>query len=422
MVLKPGKVETAKAIFEKFDLDAEVIGQTTETGRLVLSQFGAVVCDIPVAPLAEDAPNYDRAWVHPVPRPPFDPARLAAAPDPAEALRQLMASPDMASRRWIWEQYDRHVMGDTLDSSQSGGDAALVRVHGTRKALAITSDCTPRYVAADPLEGGRQAVAEAWRNLTAVGATPLAMTDNLNFGNPERPAIMGQFVRAIEGMAEACAALDFPVVSGNVSLYNETNGRAIPPTPVVGGVGLVKDLDRIASLSGLEPDARLMLVGRTLGHMGASLLARDVLGLADDALGPPPPVDLAAERRNGDLVRQLIHARKVRAVHDLSDGGLACAAAEMALASDVGLVLSAPAQHMAPLAWYFGEDQARYLLAVDPRQADDVRTAAKDAGVACQDVGEAVRARHLVLGTAAPLELDLLREVHEGWLPSLMAR
>ncbi len=256
MVLYPDKIDVAKAIFEKYDLDAEVIGETTDTGHLVLKQFGETVCDIPVSPLADDAPNYDRPWNEPPKRAPLDISKYPVPVNYGDVLLKLMSCPDMASKRWVWEQYDRHVMGDTIDSSQSGGDAAIVRVHETNKALAVCSDCNPHYVAADPYEGGKAVVAEAYRNLSSVGAMPIAITDNLNFGNPEKPNTMGYIVKAIEGMAEACRELDFPVVSGNVSLYNETDGVAIPPTPVVGGVGLIEDLSRTATLKGAGPATR----------------------------------------------------------------------------------------------------------------------------------------------------------------------
>src|SRR6185312_16014998 len=287
-----------------------------------------IVCDVPLAPLFDDAPLYDRPWTAPKPPPRLAPHEVAAPEDYAAAILQLMGCPDMASKRWIWEQYDRHVMADTLEDSATGADAGIVRVHGTRKALAVTSDVTPRYVQNDPYEGGKQAVAEAWRNLTAVGAEPIAITDNLNFGNPERPAIMGQIVRAIEGMAEACRALDFPVVSGNVSLYNETNGAAIPPTPTVGAVGLIADYARRADFSSMTPGDAVVLVGETRGELGASMYLRELQGRED---GAPPPVDLALERRNGDFVRNLILSGQVAVVHDLSDGGLVAALAEMAL-------------------------------------------------------------------------------------------
>jgi len=264
-----------------------------------------------------------------------------------------MTSPNIASKRWIWEQYDRHVMADTVDSSQSGGDAAIVRIHNSNKAVAITTDCTPRYVEADPYEGGKQCVVETWRNLTCVGADPIAITDCLNFGNPERPEIMGQFVGAIEGMNEACHALDYPVVSGNVSLYNETNGQAIPPTPAVGGVGLIPDLHQFATLAGANDGDTLILIGETTGWLGSSIYLSEVLSRED---GAPPPVDLKLEKLNGDYVRQLIRNRRVTAVHDLSDGGLAVAACEMAFSSGLGVTLSAP-QNGARHGWLFGGGQ-----------------------------------------------------------------
>ncbi len=412
-ILKPGREADGRRIFEKWGLDAAVIGRTTDTGRIVLRHGGEVVCDLPLSPLSDDAPLYDRPWSPPVLRPRLDPATLPAPADFAAAVLDLMSAPDMASKRWLWEQYDRHVMADTLEDSATGADAGVVRVHGTRKAIAATSDCTPRYVLADPYEGGKQAVAEAWRNLTAVGADPIAITDNLNFGNPERPEIMGQIVRAIEGMAEACRVLDFPVVSGNVSLYNETSGAAIPPTPTVGGVGLIPDYGRRADFAGMTDGMTLVLVGETRGELGASMYLREILGRED---GAPPPVDLAAERRNGDFVRSLIRTGQVRVVHDLSDGGLLAAAAEMALASNVGATLQAnPA--LTAQAWLFGEDQARYLLGC--ADADAVLAAASAAGVPARVVG-AAGGSDLACEGVFRLSLDALRTRHEGWLPGYM--
>jgi phosphoribosylformylglycinamidine synthase len=411
-ILKPGREADGRRIFEKWGLDAAVIGMTTDTGHLVLKHRGAVVADIPLAPLFDDAPLYDRPWVAPAAQP-----RLAAGevPPPADwgqAVLQLMGAPDMASKRWIWEQYDRHVMADTLEDSATGADAGIVRVHGTTKALAVTSDVTPRYVQADPYEGGKQAVAEAWRNLVAVGALPIAITDNLNFGNPERPEIMGQIVRATDGMAEACAALDFPVVSGNVSLYNETNGAAIPPTPTVGAVGLIEDYARRADFSSLRAGDVVVLVGETRGELGASMYLREVLGRED---GAPPPVDLAVERRNGELVRRLIAEGAVKVAHDLSDGGLAAAAAEMALASKVGIRLALAGA--APHAQLFAEDQARYLLGVaDPAP---VLAQASAAGVPARVVGQA-GGEALSAEGLFDLPLARLRQAHEGWMPAYM--
>jgi phosphoribosylformylglycinamidine synthase len=412
-ILKPGREAEAEAIFARWGLDAAVIGETTDSGRIVLRHHGEVVCDLPLAPLTEDAPLYDRPWTAPEPPARLDHADVPAPGDWSASVLGLIGCPDAASKRWLWEQYDRHVMADTLEASGTGADAAVVRVHGSAKGLALTCDCTPRYVAADPFEGGKQAVAEAWRNLTAVGALPLAITDNLNFGNPEKPEIMGQLVRAIEGMALACRELDFPVVSGNVSLYNETDGRAIPPTPAVGAVGLLADWRRRAGYGAMAPGDALLLVGVTRGELGASLYLRERLGRED---GAPPPTDLAAERRNGDFVRGLIAGGEVHAVHDLSDGGLVLAAAEMALASDVGVTLDA-ADRAHAHAFLFGEDQARYLLATDRPEA--VIAAALDAEVPVAMVGLA-GGEAFASGELFDIPLSRLREAHEAWMPRYM--
>ncbi|MDP8916107.1 MAG: AIR synthase related protein, partial [Pseudomonadota bacterium] len=393
-------------------LDAAVIGRTTAAGRIVLRHGGEIVCDLPLPPLSDDAPLYDRPHVRPEPRPRLSPDDVPPPLDYAEAVLTLMASPDMASKRWIWEQYDRHVMADTLEDSATGADAAVVRVHGMRKALAMTSDVNPRYVSADAYEGGKQAVAEAWRNLTAVGADPIAITDNLNFGNPERPEIMGQIVAAIEGMAEACRALDFPVVSGNVSLYNETAGQAIPPTPTVGAVGLLPDYDRRADYARLRPGQTLVLVGETEGELGAGLYLSALHGREE---GAPPPVDLAAEKRNGDFVRDLIRSGRLTVCHDLSDGGLIAAAAETALASDTGITLHLPSRRQHALL--FGEDQGRYLLGVGA--GVDLPALAEAAGVRASVVGTAGGDALAVEGLFS-LPLARLRAAHEGWLPSYM--
>ncbi len=414
-VLKPGREEDGYRIFRKWGLDAAVIGQTTDTGRLVLKHHGETVCDVPLAPLFDDAPMYDRPWVQPELQPRLDPKDVPAPADWNEAVLKVVCCPDMASKRWIWEQYDRHVMADTLHDSATAADAGVVRVHGTDKGLAVTSDCTPRYVQADPYEGGKQCVAEAWRNLTAVGARPIAITDNLNFGNPQRPEIMGQIVRAIDGMAEACRELDFPVVSGNVSLYNETNGVAIPPTPTVGAVGLLPNYDVVAGFGGMVEGEVLVLIGETVGELGSSIYLREVLGRED---GAPPPVDLALERKTGDFVRGLIEAGELTCVHDLSDGGLIGAAADMALAADVGVELDATSTTHAQVL-LFGEDQARYLAAVT--DAAGLIARAQAAGLHASVVGRAKGrdfASNGPKGELFRMPLDRLRAAHEGWLPT----
>ena len=413
-ILKPGREEDGYRIFKKWGLDAAVIGETTTSGHIVLKHKGEVVCDLPLAPLSDDAPLYDRPWVEPAVEPELTEADVPEH-DLNDALIKIISSPDEASKRWLWEQYDRHVMADTLSDSSTGHDAGMVRVHGTKKALAVTSDCTPRYVQANPYEGGKQAVAEAWRNLTAVGAEPIAITDNLNFGSPEKPETMGQIVRAIDGMAEACRALDFPVVSGNVSLYNETNGISIPPTPTVGAVGLLKDYDQRVGFNKVQPGQVIILIGETKGEMGSSLYLREVCGLEK---GAPPKVDLACEKNNGTLVRRLIKAGVAKGVHDLSDGGLLSAAVDVVLASKIGLSLKNPTD-LADHVFGFAEDQARYLIAVDEASAHLVIAQAAEADVPAAVIG--VAGGTDLSYTGLSLSIEALRRAHEDWLPAYMA-
>ncbi|OQW48401.1 MAG: phosphoribosylformylglycinamidine synthase II [Proteobacteria bacterium SG_bin6] len=418
MVLKPGREAEAEAIFRKWQLDFAVIGEVTDTGRMELFHHDEKVADIPLGPLADDAPLYDRPYT-PAPRP----APLADAPttmDVAGDLLKLMASPDLASRRWIWEQYDQKVGGDTLQPP--GGDAAVVRVHGTKKALAITTDCTPRYCHAEPHEGGKQAIAEAWRNLCAVGATPLAATDCLNFANPQRPEIMAQLVGCIEGMAEACRALDFPIVSGNVSLYNESKatggGSAILPTPVVGGVGLLKDYSKATTIAFKGTGDVLVLIGEPRYDLGQSLWLRELHGRED---GAPPRVDLEAERRHGAFVRRQIEAGALSAVHDVSDGGLLVAIAEMALAGGIGAMVSAAVPH-GLAATYFAEDQGLYVATVRDEHLHDFLHASTRAGVPVERIGRTITGRIIVECPAKDhvVTLDALRTAHQGFFPALM--
>jgi phosphoribosylformylglycinamidine synthase II len=412
MVLKPGREKEAEKIFKKWELDFAVIGITTDTKRLVLKFKGETVADIPVTALADEAPLYERPWEEPK-----RPAPLAAIPEAksiTEALAKLVATPDLASRRWIYEQYDSTVMADTVQ--KPGGDAAIVRIHNTNKAVALTTDVTPRYVQADPYIGGMQAVAETWRNLTAVGATPLAITDNLNFGNPQRPEIMGQFVLAVRGIGDACRALDFPVVSGNVSLYNETNGQAILPTPAIGGVGLMQDVTKHATIPFKIAGDTIIVIGETKGHLGQSIYLREILGREE---GAPPPVDLKTEKRNGDFVRALIAAGRVTAVHDVSDGGLAVAIAEMAMSSDIGASLTAPAG-TPRLAFWFGEDQARYVITAKAADAGKIIADATAAGVPALKLG-AVGGAAVKIDGEDPFPVARLRQLNEEWLPKLMS-
>lgn len=413
MVLDPAREEEAEAIFRKWGLDFAVIGKTTDTLRFVVKYGGEIKADLPIKELGDEAPLYDRPSV-PTPKPQkLDSATLVAPLSIDAALKKLVATPDLASKRWIWEQYDHLILGNSVQGP--GGDAAVVRVENGPKGLALTADVTPRYCFADPVEGGKQAVAEAWRNITAVGGKPLALTDNLNFGNPEKPEIMGQFVACLQGIGEACRALDFPIVSGNVSLYNETQGKGILPTPSIGGVGLVADVTKSVGLAFRAPGEKILLVGETEGWLGQSIYLREILGREE---GAPPPVDLAKEKAHGDFVRELIVGGLVSAAHDLSDGGLAVALAEMAMARGLGAKVAAPGADIA--AVWFGEDQGRYLLTAPDGRADEILALAAKAGVSVAVIGE-TGGDVLALGRASPVLVRELLEAHENWMPAYMA-
>ncbi len=414
MVLRPEKEAEAEAIFRKWGLDFAVIGKTTDTLRFVVKHGGKVMADLPIKELGDEAPIYDRPHV-PTPKSAIvDALSLKPTMSDADALRRLVGCPDMASKRWVWEQYDHLILGNSVQPP--GGDAAVVRIGDGPKGLAMTTDVTPRYCFADPFEGGKQAVAEAWRNLTTVGAKPLAVTDNLNFGNPEKPDIMGQFVGCLEGIGEACRTLDFPIVSGNVSLYNETQGKGILPTPAIGAVGLVADVTKTVGIGFSSPGETILLIGATQGWLGQSIYLREILGREE---GAPPPVDLAAEKRNGDFVRALVLAGKVSAAHDLSDGGLAVALAEMAMKGKIGGKIDAPNKGPS-FAYWFGEDQARYVLTVARDATDEILDAAAKAGAPAARIGETGGAS-LILGSSEPILIEDLAKTHEGWMPAYMA-
>ena len=412
MVLKPEKEREAEAIFRKWGLDFAVIGRTTDSMRFVVRREGEVKADLPIKELGAEAPLYDRPWTEAPPAPVLDPAAIKAPMPTGAALIKLLGSPDLSSRRWIAEQYDTLILGNTVQGP--GGDAAVVRLGDGPKGLALTTDCTERYCVADPREGGKQAVAEAWRNLIAVGARPLALTDNLNFGNPERAQTMGELVGCIEGIGEAARALDFPVVSGNVSLYNETMGEGIPPTPAIGGVGLVDDVGRSATLAFKAAGDDILLIGGAPGWLGRSAWLMTVAGRED---GAPPPVDLKAERCNGEFVASLIRAQRVTAVHDVSDGGLAVALAEMAMAGAMGATIATEdPEH----AFLFGEDQGRYVLAAPPGKTEAIAEEARRLAVPFSRIG-VTGGETLRLG-ATTIALAALREAYENWLPDFMDR
>ena len=416
MVLKPDATDTARQIFEKWDLDFMPIGKVTDTGRLVLLKDGETACDIPLAPLVDDAPEYDRPQADVPVRPVLSSADVAKGTTIGDALSGLLAGVDLASRRWIYEQYDSQVMADTI--APPGGDAGLVRVHGSQRGIAVSTDCTPRYVEADPRTGGAQAVAEAWRNLSAIGARGLAITNNLNFGNPEKPDIMAQLAQSVLGMGDAARALDTPVVSGNVSLYNETDGRAILPCPVIGMVGTIDD---VGSAIGMAPAAgglTLVVIGQSPdvddGWLGVSLYARNMAGAPDAA---PPPVDLEAELRNGLFVQQQIAGGLISAAHDISDGGLAVAVAEMCIAGRLGASIDVP-ETGNRIGWAFGEDQARYVIATSA--PDALLTAAQEAGVPAAAIGSTRTEAELQFGNEDAISVEEISQMVETTIPSLM--
>ena len=417
MVLKPDATETARAIFDKWDLDFMPIGQVTETGRLVLLKDRGTACDIPLAPLVDDAPEYDRPQ-NPAPDRPQLASGDVTTDDPITAVLQAMfAHVDLASRRWVYEQYDSDVMADTI--AGPGGDAALVRVHGSQRGLAITTDCTPRYVEADPQTGGAQAVAEAYRNICAIGARPLAITNNLNFGNPEKPEIMAQLAQSVVGMGKAALHLNTPVVSGNVSLYNETDGVAIRPCPVVGMVGVIDDVTEAVGNQFVAADQDIFILGQDNstddGWLGESIYAAHH-GVT--AIYAPPPVDLDAEKRTGDLLRQLIAEKLVTAAHDISDGGLGVAVAEMSLHTSFGVHITLPASGNMH-GWAFGEDQARYVVTTP--DAESLIAAAKSAAIPIARIGTVTAQAELQFGDHDTISVKTLRSLSEGCLPALMA-
>ena len=420
MVLRPEKEQQAEAIFRKWGLDFAIVGKTTDDLRFRVLHQGEEVANLPIKELGDQAPEYDRPWVEPAKRAPLAANDIPQA-DVADALLQMLGGPDLSSRRWVWEQYDTLIQGNSLQIP--GGDAGVVRVDGhASKALAFSSDVTPRYCEADPYEGGKQAVAECWRNLTATGSLPLAATDNLNFGNPERPEIMGQFAKAVTGIGDACRALDFPIVSGNVSLYNETNGQGILPTPTIGGVGLIDDWSKMAKIGFAAEGEVILLIGGPAGwgsHLAQSIYMRDMHGRSD---GPPPPVDLAHEKKVGDFVRKLILSGTATAVHDLSDGGLAVALAEMAMASGIGATVPGLSDAN-PIPVFFGEDQGRYVVTVKcAGQSEELQALwaeAKALGIFAPWIGN-TGGSELKLGSARAISIEDLKAAHESWFPRFM--
>ncbi|MDC1135895.1 phosphoribosylformylglycinamidine synthase subunit PurL [Alphaproteobacteria bacterium] len=417
MVIKPEQAETARAIFEKWDLDFMPIGKVTDTERLVLLKDNEIACDIPLAPLVDDAPEYDRPYRPEELQPVLSTAQLEKDLPLADVLQQLLSSADLSSRRWIYEQYDSDVMADTITGP--GGDAALVRIHNTDKGLAVSTDCTPRYVDADAFEGGKQAVCEAYRNISASGAKPLAVTNNLNFGNPEKQDIMAQIVGAVNGMGNACRTLNTPVVSGNVSLYNETDGMAIQPCPVIGMIGIIDDWKQAKGCGLINAGKAIFVVGQNGdvndGWLGCSVYAREIAGREG---GAPPSVEPILEEKNGSLIRQAIANELIEAAHDISDGGLLVALAEMVIAGQCGAKITCPDSGSLH-GWAFGEDQARYIAVVSDVPAFTALCAASD--VEAIQIGETISECELTLAGLPPISKEDMAAWHRKTIDDLMA-
>jgi len=367
LILKSGKEESAKKIFNKWGLDFSIIGKTTNTNKLVLNFNGNEVANLPLSSLSKDAPEYDRKWKkNSSPKKVSYPKNFNSL-NYMESLKKILSSPNNSEKSWVWEQYDQTVMGDTIQ--KPGGDSGVIRIHGKNKGIALTVDSSANYCLSDPVLGAKQVVCETWRNLISVGAKPIAITNCLNFGNPEKEKVMGQFVETIDGISQASKYLDFPIVSGNVSFYNQTKNNSISPTPVIGGVGLIKNLDIMATIGFKETGSYIFVIGKTKGHLYQSEFFREVLGFKE---GPPPEINLFNEKNNGLLVLDLIHKKLVDSVHDVSAGGILLSLAEMCISGKIGAKIKMPKNNIGQHEYLFGEDQSRYLIEIKEKNKKEV--------------------------------------------------
>ena len=408
MIIEPDREQAAKAVFDKWGLDFATIGILTDTNHLVINHNDEIKAEIRLDILESGAPSYDRPYKI-IKESAFDESLVKeTAESPINILKRLINSPNLCSRKWVWEQYDHMVMNDTI--LRPGGDAAIVRVHGTNKGLAISTDSTPRYCSADPVEGGKQAVAESWRNITSVGALPIAITDCMNFGNPEKEEIMGQFAGVVTGMIEACEILDYPVVSGNVSLYNETNGKGINPTPAIGGVGLIENLNHFSTPHLKRDNDTVLLVGKTDGYLGQSIYAKEILNITS---GLPPKVNLKNEKKIGDVIRDLININKLDTVHDISDGGFLVALTEMSISGGIGVKIHLDEKDISP-KFLFGEDQGRYIISAPDDLISDILRILESKNIFFQKIGK-TSGNKIIINDSEEIEIKSLKKIHEDW-------
>jgi len=409
LILNDGKEESARKIFMKWGLDFSVIGKTTDTKNLVLTFNDQEVANLPLSSLSTDAPLYDRKWKKSLELKKIDLPKKFQSENLSKSLKKILLSPNNSEKSWVWEQYDNTVMGDTIQIP--GGDAGVVRIHGKNKAIAITVDSSTDYCLADPTSGGKQIVCEAWRNLISVGANPIAITNCLNFGNPEKEKVMGQFVETIDGIKQACQYLNFPVVSGNVSFYNETNNNSISPTPTIGGVGLIKNVNNMMTSNFKEVGNCIFIIGKTLGHLYQSEFFKEVIHFND---GPPPKVNLFNEKNNGYAVLDLISKNLVESVHDVSSGGILLSLVEMCIKGKIGAKISMPKTNLNKHEYYFGEDQSRYIIEVKIAHVKKLEKFLAERSIFYEEIGKTQK-DEIYMEKELKININELAELNTNW-------
>ena len=417
IVLENGKEEKAKKIFDKWNLDFAIIGKTNNSKKIEIYFDNNKVTNIPIELLADKAPEYDRKW-----KKTKLPTKNKLAKDifknlkVLDVLKKILSNPNMCSKEWIWQQYDHTVMGDTIQ--KPGGDAGVVRVHGTNKAIAAAVDSSADYCFSHPLTGGKQVVCESWRNMISVGAKPIAITNCLNFGNPEKEKNMGEFVECVQGIGEASKYLDYPIVSGNVSFYNETKNKGIKPTPSIGGVGLINDYKNMISMGFKEIDNLVLIIGKTEGHIDQSIFAKEIL---NQKKGPPPEVNLFNEKNNGETILKLINDGFIKSAHDISVGGLLIAISKMCISGNKGIDIKKPQNLVNYFEYFFGEDQGRYLIEIKKNDLDKVKSFLDENSVYFNEIGT-IQEKNIVLKNELNVTVDELIKTNKTWLSTYMSK
>ncbi len=415
IVLENGKEANAKKIFDKWDLDFAIIGKTTASNRIELYFDEKKVTDIPIDFLAEGAPVYDRKWKKiKLPQSIKFKKQDFKALKIEDCLKKLLSNPNICDKQWIWDQYDHTVMGDTIQ--KPGGNSGVVRIHGSTKAVAASVDSSALYCFAHPLTGGKQIVSESWRNLISVGAEPIAITNCLNFGNPEKEKNMGEFVECVQGITEASKYLNFPVVSGNVSFYNETKDKGIKPTPSIGGVGLIKNYENMISMDLKSDGNSVLVVGKTIGHLEQSIFAREIL---TEKKGPPPEINLFNEKNNGLIVLKLIQNNLVESCHDVALGGILVAVSKMCMKGKKGVKINSLKNLINKFEYFFGEDQARYLIEINQENLNEVKKILKENSISFDELGKVTKDK-LEFNNEINMTINDLNKAYKKWLREYM--